>query len=89
MAERTGMEAVASKSARRKPVFTRRKADAEAEDASASVPPPQNKAAPMLECPKCGAELADTPKNRAYVGQASMMDEEETEDTDDEYEDDD
>jgi DNA-directed RNA polymerase subunit M/transcription elongation factor TFIIS len=37
-----------------------------------------------LECPKCGAELADTPKNRAYIASKSEdseeMDDEEYED---------
>jgi hypothetical protein len=73
--QRRGMEAVAAKSARRTPVFTRRRA-ADAMPDDAEVPPPPMPSADVLECPKCGAELVDTPQNRAYVGErATMLDE--------------
>ena len=67
--KRRGMEAVASKSMRRAPVFLRKKAAAA--ETEAASPPMQEEEdeeedAP-LTCPKCGAELADTEENRAYV----------------------
>lgn len=75
MAKRRGMEAVASKAARKKAVFSRRKPDAPAEDAVPPMPPEGLSPPPMLTCPKCGLELADTDENRAYVDAQGVMDE--------------
>ena len=83
--KRRGMEAVASKSARRMPVFLRKK---KAEDTKEMPAPPMpddedeqesDDEKDMLTCPKCGMELADSEENRAYV---KMRDEESDEDED-------
>lgn len=81
--KRRGMEAVASKSTRRAPVFLRKKA-APSETEAASPPmmeeededENESEDAP-LTCPKCGAELADTEENRAYVKAREDEDEDE------------
>lgn len=83
--KRRGMEAVASKSSRRMPVFLRKK---KAEDTKEMPAPPMpddedeqesDDEKDMLTCPKCGMELADSEENRAYV---KMRDEESDEDED-------
>lgn len=68
--KRRGMDAVASKSARRAPVFLRKKA-AKSEEMDAPPPPMPEKddedEPSEMTCPKCGMELADTEENRAYI----------------------
>jgi hypothetical protein len=72
--KRRGMEAVASKAARRTPIFRRRASDIPPEPPAShlSPPPPPVTAeeGPVgLLCPECGMELADTEQNRAYLAE--------------------
>lgn len=55
-------------------------------------PPPTEKDAEMgeddgLTCPKCGAELADTPENRKYAKMREEEMDDSGDESDDEYED--
>jgi hypothetical protein len=68
------MDAVLAKSSRKKPLF--RKKGAPSIVIAVGGPPPKpemdapdDEEAPKetLTCPKCGAELADTPENAEYV----------------------
>jgi hypothetical protein len=87
---RRGMEAVAAKSARRKP-FLKRKGDGPSMVIAVKSAPPDKPDADEeddeLECPKCGMKLADTDENREYI--ASKSGDASTEDAPDEDEDED
>lgn len=81
--KRRGMEAVASKSARRTPVFLRKKKGDGMSDAPMPPKPKseQDDEDMPLTCPKCGMQLADTEENRAYAKmRADEMEDEESED---------
>jgi hypothetical protein len=82
-----GMDVVIAKSAKRKPVF-KRKSDAPAMVIAVGGAPPKvaEESDETLECPECGAVLADTPENREYVASKAPADtdDEENEDTEDE-----
>jgi hypothetical protein len=73
-----GMEAVVSKTGRRKLGFKRKEAPGIAIVVGSAPPKPEvedeAEEGMELECPKCGAMLADTPENRAYLDSKKMTD---------------
>jgi hypothetical protein len=96
MSKLRGMEAVASKSAR-KPLLKRKDGSPSMVISVKSAPTPVERAKDedeardddALECPKCGMQLADTPENREYIssksGDSSTEDEPDEDEDEDEY----
>lgn len=91
--ESRGMEAVASKSGRRKMGFKRKGgAPSIAIVVGAAPPKPameedKGEEQEELVCPKCGATLADTPENREYAAKRSSEKEDGMMEADDEADD--
>lgn len=94
--EARGMEAVASKSSRRKMGFKRKGGMPSLAIVVGGAPPKpemeseEGEETKELVCPKCGATLADTPENREYASKresekSDEMAEDNDESDDEEY----